>query len=309
MPPVVVAATRHELRLALFRREGGLLGLEEYHAVPLPAGTLAGGALGGPITDAGALGDAVRSLLSRSGSRVHRATLVLPDAWARGMTIDLDTPLPDSPALALEVLRYRMRKIVPFRADELRIAATPIAPLAGQQEGVRMLALLAAENVCAGFEAAFGALGIRIGQVTSSTLARLGALGDGDRLAGLSALASVEAEGFTLVFARAGSPVLWRQKAFTEGLSDADRARLLGAELRLTRTFLAERLAGEALETALLSAPSEVESFWKSVLEDGLARPVAALQSDYLPLAGSPAAAPPVVIAPLVGAVCREIAA
>ncbi|HSM14286.1 MAG TPA: hypothetical protein VLA66_09475, partial [Thermoanaerobaculia bacterium] len=110
-------------------------------------------------------------------------------------------------------------------------------------------------------------------------------------------------------FARAGAPLLWRQKAFTEGLSDEDRARLLGAELRLTRTFLAERLAGETLETALLSAPSEVEGFWKTVLEDGLARPVAALQSDYLPLAGSPAAAPPVVIAPLVGAVCREIAA
>ena len=309
VPPVVVAATRQELRLAVFRRDGRGYELREYHAVPLPAGVFSGGALGGPVADAEALASCVRALLGRSAGRISRASLVLPDAWARGMTVELESALPDAPTQALEVLRFRMRKLVPFRIEELRLAAVPIERLTGQEGGLRALVLLAAENVCAGLESAFAGHGVRLGQVTNSTLARLGGLAREQRLPGLAALASVEPEGFTLVFARDGAPVLWRQKVFTEELLDDDRARLLGAELRLTRTFLAERLAGEGLTAALLSAPAEVEGFWMGVLEEGLAHSVASLQTAHLPLTGASAAAPAAVLAPLVGAACLEIAA
>lgn len=307
MPPVVVEVSARELRFAAFRRERSGYALRELHVAPLAEGTFALGPLGGPVADSAALDAAIGALLARAGTRPRRISLVLPDAWARGMTVELDE-LPRSPELALEVLRFRMRKLVPYRIEELRIAAAPIERVAGQEETLRVLVLLAAEGVCAALERGFEARHVRLGQVTNGSLARLAALAHRGRLPGLAAVAAVEPEGFTLVFARDGAPVLWRQKSFTEGLGDDDRARLLGAELRLTRTFLAERLGGEELTAALLAAPRDVESFWKQVLESGLEHPVVALGEAHLPLESDPAA-PPAVMATLVGAICRELAA
>jgi len=306
VPPAVFAAGRRQLAFASFRRDGREFHLRDYHAVPLPETALAGGTLGGPVNDPPALEAAVAALLARVSAHPQRASLVLPDAWARGMTLELDQ-LPGAPDLALEVLRFRLRKLVPFRAEELRIAAAPIERLAGQQEALRALVLLAAEVVCGAFEKAFAARGVRLGQITNASLARLDGLATHGRLPGLAALASVEPDGFVVVFARDGAPVVWRQKSFTEGLPDEDRARLVASELRLTRTFLAERLSGQSLSAVLLAAPAAVEPFWKGVLEAGLGHPVVALQAAHLPLAG-PVATPVAELSPLLGAACREVA-
>jgi hypothetical protein len=306
VPPVAVAVTRHELALAVFRRGSDGLELRELQRVPLPEETFGGGALGGPVGNAAALGAAARTLLERVSGRPHHLSVVLPDAWVRGMIVELGE-LPEQPGLALEILRFRLRRLVPFRIDELRIAATPIERLSGQEEPVRALALLAAEGVCAAIEHAFAAAGARVGQIVGASLARLEGLAAGGRLPGLTAVAAVESEGFTLLFARDGAPVLWRQKTFSGGLSDEDRARLLAAELRLTRTFLAERLGGEALSAALLAAPATVQPFWERVLAEGLGRPVTVLTADHLPLAEVPPAPGLELLAPLAGATCREV--
>jgi hypothetical protein len=307
VPPVAIAATRRELRMATFRRSAAGLETLAWATVPLPGGVFGSSALGGPVGETAALDTAVRTLVERVGGRHPRASLVLPDAWTRGMTVELGE-LPDDPATRLEVLRFRLRKLVPFRIEELRLAAAPIEKLVGQEEPTRVLALLASEGVCAALESAFAAAGVRLGQVVGATLARLDALAAGGRLPGLAAVASVEPEGFTLVFARDGAPVAWRQKSFTEGLSDDDRERLLAAELRLTRTFLAERLAGEGLSAALLAAPVAVAPFWSRVLEDGLGAPVAPIALEHLPLVSAPPAGVE-ELAPLAGAACREVAA
>jgi hypothetical protein len=307
VPPVAIGIGRRELRYAAFRRTAGRFELRAHHTVPLPDGVFAGGPLGGPVVDAAALETAVGTLLARAGGPPGRISVVLPDAWARGMTVELDE-LPRQRALADEVLRFRLRKLVPFRVDELRLSAAPVELLSGQQEPLRVLVLLAAEAVCAGVETALAAHGVRVGQITNATLARLGALAAGGGLAGVAALAAVEPEGFVLVFARDGAPVLWRQKSFTEGLDDEDRRRLLAAELRLNRTFLAERLGGDRLDAALLAAPASVAPFWSAVFEQGLGHPVAPLSEAQLPL-DSGAAVAAAELAPLLGAAAREVAA
>jgi hypothetical protein len=118
----------------------------------------------------------------------------------------------------------------------------------------------------------------------------------------------VQPEGFTLVFLRDGEPVLWRQKAFTEGISDADRATLLTRELRLTRSFLVDAFGEADAGPLFVAAPREVEPFWTAVLAEGLERPVVALRAEHLPMAAEGVALPIVDVAPLVGAACREIA-
>lgn len=307
MPPHAFAVADGRLAGASFRREGGRFRLVERHAVELPPGALAAGPLGGPVADAAALAAAAGELVGRFARPPQQASLVLPDAWARGLVVELGA-LPARAELRTEILRFRLKKLVPYRVEELRVAAAPIAAVAGQEDPVRALVLYASEPLCAGFEGAFAAAGVRLGQIVGASLARLGALAHGGRLAGLVAIASVEPAGFTLVFARDGEPVLWRQKSFGDGEDGETRAPQLAAELRLTRTFLAERAGAADVDAVVLAAPAEARATWSDALADGLGRPVAALAGDWLPLAAESTGGSDAELAPLVGAVCREVA-
>jgi len=304
--PHAFRVERGRLVYASFRRTGNGVELRESQSLFLPDGVFSDGPLGGPVGDAAALAAAVGTLVGRLDRRPHQASLVLPDTWARALAVELGE-LPSRADLRREVLRFRLKKLVPFRVEELRIVAAPITPLTGQEDPVRALLLFAAEGVCAALEQAFAGAGVALGQVGNASLARLEALAWRGRLPGLAALAAVDPEGFTLIFARDGEPVLWRQKSFTEGLDDADRAPMLEAELRLTRTFLAERLGGATLDAVLLDAPADVRPFWSRVLEQGLERPVALLTPELLPLTGATPVGLGDDLAPLVGAVCREV--
>ncbi len=307
-PPHAFGVGPRGLAYLGLRAGAGGLEVREKQALPFPGRVFGEGALGSPVENETALAEAVRALVGRLAPPPRQASLVLPDRWAHAQVVELGS-LPDRPDLRLEILRFRLRRIVPFRVEDLRIDATPIAPVAGQADPVRALVLCAAEPVVAALERAFAAAGVRLGQIVSESLARLEALRAAGHLAGLAAVTSVGAEGFTLVVTRDGEPVLWRQKGFRDELTLDERARLAVSELRLTSTFLAERF-GDAgsLGGVFLDAPAEVAAPWSSVLEEGLERPVTALGRPHLPLVEAPAGASFTELAPLVGAVCREIA-
>lgn len=307
VPPAVFAVEEGRIRFASFRREPGGFAVRESQGAAIPAGTFASGPLGLPLGSLEALDGALGALVERLAAKPKRASLVLPDGWMRGLVVELGA-LPDRPELRLDVLRFRLKRLVPFRVEELRLDATPIESVVGQEDPVRALVVYAAESVCAAFERAFARHGVHLGQIVNASLARLEALDAAGRVEGLTGLASVERGGFSLVFARGGAPVLWRQKAFTEELGDADRAALLGAELRLTRTFLEERLGGEAPGAIYLAAPPDVEPYWTELLADGLERPVASLGAAHLPLAGELPESSARELATLVGAAAREVA-
>jgi hypothetical protein len=307
VPPFAVALDRERWQGALFSRERGAFALRETQAAPAPAGALDGGPLGGPVADAEALARAATAFVRRFARPPRAASLVLPDAWARGIVVELGE-LPARAELRAEVLRFRLRKLLPFRVEELRLAAVPIVPVAGQEDPVRALVLYAAEGVCAALERGFAAAGVRVGQIVGAALARLGALAHGGRLPGLVALAGVEPSGFTLIVARDGEPVLWRQKSFAVELTEGERAPLLAAELRLTRSFLAERLPGVALDGVVLAAPAALAPLWTGLLEEGLERAVTPLSAALLPLAGERGDLPAAELAALLGAAAREVA-
>jgi type IV pilus assembly protein PilM len=307
VPPFAFAIDGHELRGAAFRRERSGWGLRELHSVPVAVGTLGGGALGGPVTDPEALARAASDLVSRFQSPPRRASLVLPDRWARALVVELGA-FPPQGELRAEILRFRLKKLIPFRVDELRISAVPIASIRGQEDPVRTLCSYAAEGLCSELENAFGAAGVFLGQITNATLARLGATTRESPTDDLTGVATVEDDGFALVFARHGLPVAWRQKSFADGLDENERAPMLAAELRLTRTYLDQRLEGTPLSRVLLAAPGGVEAFWSSMLEDGLAAPVTPLAAADLPLAGPVDVTGLGDLAPMLGVACSEVA-
>jgi hypothetical protein len=321
VPPYVFAVRRKELRFAAFARPvGGAPGLEltELHSLPLPEGLFGSGPLGVPVGESETLAAAVRLLVARVGKPVREASVVLPDSWARNMVVELGE-LPEDPAARLEVLRFRVKRTVPYRVEDLRLEAVALAGpgearpgaagSAGNGEGSgQSLVTLANAAVCGLVEEAFPRCSIRVGQLSGATLATLQALLPGELESGLHGLALVDSDGFNLVLTRGGVPVVWRQKSFTEGLSDADRARLLTSELRLTRTLLLDRFPGETLAAVYLAAPRTVEPFWLQVLAQGLETQPTRLRLEHLGLAADGVGDALAELAPLAGAASREVA-
>jgi len=306
VPPFAVLVEPGRLVGAAFRREGDRMALVERHVEALPPTALGNGPLGAPVDPVGGLREAVAELVRRFSQRPRAASLVLPDIWARGLVVELGD-LPSRSDLRREVLRFRLRKLIPFRVDELRVAASPIEPVRDPKDPVRALVLFAAEAVCSAFEDAFGAAGVTLGHVGPASLARLAALSHRGRLPGTVAVAAVEPDGFTLVVARDGEPVLWRQKSFPADSAEG-RAAQLAPELRLTRTFLAERLSTPEIDGLLVAAAPAVAAEWSEALAGGLGRPAASLEPGFLPLLEVPSRAESRDLALLVGAVCQEIA-
>ena len=319
VPGAVFAIRRRELRLATFvRPEHGATGLQlaELHSLPLPEGLFGSGPLGVPVGEPETLAAALRLLVARLARPIREASVVLPDAWARSLVLELGE-LPEDAAARLEVLRFRIKRMVPYRVEDLRLEAVPLAvepsraAAEGSESGAsapQSLVTFANGALCQLVEEAFTRCGVRVGQISGATLATLQALLRRDPNAGLFGFALVDTDGFQLVLVRDGVPVVWRQKGFTEGLSDADRARLLTAELRLTRTALDERFPGEALTELTLAAPRAVEPFWLQVLAQGLDTQATRLRLDHLGLAAEGVGDALAELAPLAGAASREVA-
>ncbi|MCB1037472.1 MAG: hypothetical protein KDD47_26815, partial [Acidobacteria bacterium] len=131
----------------------------------------------------------------------------------------------------------------------------------------------------------------------------------------LIGLALIQGDGYTLLFARGREPVLHRHKASDGALSYEVREQRVLRDLKLTRTFLDERVPGARLERVLLLSAPEVEDPWSRWLEDGLQSPTERLGEVHLtPLSvqlsrqQAEAAQSWLDIAPLVGASCLETA-
>lgn len=139
---------------------------------PLFGGALVAGLKTPNIMDQEAVVAALKRALDAVGSRDKRLTLVIPDAAARVFLLDFDT-LPSKPAEALPVIRFRLRKLVPFEADD---AAVSYQIMNQTAEETRVLVTAMPRAVLAEYEGAVRLAGYDPGVVMPSTLASLAAL-------------------------------------------------------------------------------------------------------------------------------------
>jgi len=305
VPPHVFALDAKALSFAAFGHGGGGLELLELHAEPLAEGSWTVAPPGLAPADAGAFAERVAALLERASATVRQASLVLPDDWLRAVFVE-HGELPRPAAERDEVLRFKLRRLIPFRPEELRLALLPAAPLAGQQEPGRALVGFANELALARFEEAFARHGVELGQIVSAGLAMSAALlarsAEGDLL-----LLAAGGGAFTVAGWSGGEPVLYRQKAVPADWDEATRREVLVRELRLTRAFVEERLPRVRLPDPVLVVPASEETFWREVVSAGLGRDAAPLGSRALPLAGLAPGADWRELAPLVGAASAEV--
>ena len=307
MPPHVFSLDVESLRYAQILRDRQGYRVRGYRSALLPRDAFQSGLLGGPLRDPAGFEALVGGVVRGVHGGVRAASLVIPDAWLR-VAFAESGELPRNAEQRDEVLRWKLRRLVPFRVDELRVSATEVAPLPRQEEPRRILLGFGIEQLLAQIEAAFAAHGVRLGYISNTSLSLLGALEA--RREETVALALVEEHGYTLVFARGGEPILHRYKAFSGGLPEVGRTGLIVRDLKLTRNFLDEQLPGVPLGRVLLLAPPEQEPLWVDLLSEGLGEPTAPLDGRSLPPLRAEDATVPSWrdLAPMLGAARGEVA-
>lgn len=143
---------------------------------PLFAGAFIPGIKTPNIVDKAAVVAALKRALDAVEARDKRLTVVVPDASARVLILDFDT-LPTKLAEALPVIRFRLRKLVPFEVDD---AAISFQIMHQTDEEIRALVTVMPNAVLTEYEEAVRLAGYEPGVVLPSTLASLAALVQSD---------------------------------------------------------------------------------------------------------------------------------
>lgn len=268
-----------ELVLAHFVRQSGPTPeLQAVRRRELPADTFQDGALGGPLREPAQFHDVVAELQqaadTATGGPVRAAALVLPDRWLRLTFAELED-VPRNPKLREEALRFKLRKQVPFRVEELRVSGARTGD--GDGESTRFLVAFGVERVLAQIEDSFRRAGIHIGMVTNASLGAAHGIRQMQDDTGAFLLLIAHRDGYSLLAHTEDGPALYRYKTFDPALPPADASRLAVRELRLTRSFIEERSlfgAGAGLpEHVLMLAAEASRATWRERLEEALGLP------------------------------------
>jgi type IV pilus assembly protein PilM len=119
------------------------------------------------MADRALVAAAVESALGDVSPKTRDLTLIVPDAATRVLLLDFDT-LPAKKAEALSVVRFRLRKMVPFDVESASVSYQVMADQAGQ---LSVLVTVMPGDVLAEYERAIRDAGYSPGVVLPSTLA------------------------------------------------------------------------------------------------------------------------------------------
>jgi type IV pilus assembly protein PilM len=114
--------------------------------------------------------DALHAALHSVAGRTHDVIAVVPDAAVRVVLLEFDT-LPSDSEEAASVVRFRMKKSLPFDVEKARVSYQARKSNAG----VRVVAAVALSSVVEDYEITFREAGFNPGVVLPSMLAALGA--------------------------------------------------------------------------------------------------------------------------------------
>ena len=241
--PVLAAVEVRSDSLGVLRlgREGGALTVAAATSVELPEGCLKLSMTEPNLEAPEVFRQRLRSALERAGVGPGRVALVLPDPLVRLTLLPPGEALPRGRDQRDELLRFRLRKSVPFEVREAQVACLQDRTGTG---GTVVAAIFG--PVLHGYEDLFRSLGLEPGLVQVSALALLSAAPETDGQDWL--LINWEPGYVTLALVRRGWPLLVRTLT---GASTLD-PREVSREVATTLLYHRERLGGSALGQVLL---------------------------------------------------------
>ncbi len=143
--------------------------LEAVHSQALPAGTVTPGLQHANVSSHDALVTALRDSLAPVAGRSRDITLIIPDASTRILLLDFDT-LPEKPQDADAVVRFRLKKSLPFDVDTSSVSFDRQPA----DEGIRVVAAVTPKSVLEEYESVVRDAGYNPGAVMPSMIAALG---------------------------------------------------------------------------------------------------------------------------------------
>ena len=119
---------------------------------------------------------AMEGVGARSNARNSDLTLVIPDGAVRVLLLDFDA-LPGKLTEALPIVRFRLKRLVPFDTDEAMVS---FQVMSSSRSAVRVLAVAIPRDVLADYETVAREAGFEPGAVLPSTLAALAGLAESE---------------------------------------------------------------------------------------------------------------------------------
>jgi type IV pilus assembly protein PilM len=192
-PPIALEISPDHIAGARWTRTGGL---DSFAIEPLPQGALVASAVEANIVNPEALKAAVSSVATKLRAKNEDAALLLPDPVVRVFVQHFDQ-FPRSPQEAEPILRWKLKKSVPFEADETVISYMRQAP---REDGVDVVTALARLRIIREYEGLAEAADLYPGVVLSSSLAAVTLLDDHKP----ALLARISAGSLTTAIVRGG---------------------------------------------------------------------------------------------------------
>ena len=158
-------------RVVAARSADKAFALESATEQDLPTGALVPGLQQANLASRQAIVDGLRDALGIVAGRSRDVVLVIPDATTRIMLLDFDT-LPDKLADAEGVVRFRLKKSLPFDIDQSTVSFDRQAA----DKGLRVIAAVTPRSIIEEYESAVREAGYNPGTLIPSMIAALGAV-------------------------------------------------------------------------------------------------------------------------------------
>jgi len=245
-PAVAVDIAPGRVAVTRVERRGGAPLLSAHAVEPLPAGAVSG-ALGAPnMPDVGVVAAAVERACAAAGGRAGHVCLVVPDSIARVSIVRFET-VPARAADLDELIRWQVKKTMPFPLDEAVVAATPGA-VAG--DGQEYIVTVARRDVVEQYEQACARAGSHAGVVDLATFNVVNAVLAGERASrGDWLLVHAAPSYVSLAVLRDGHLIFYRTRGEESEGSIADL-------VHQTAMYYEDRLQGRRFTRVLLAGAS-----------------------------------------------------
>jgi len=219
----------------------------------LPHGWFELGPVGVLHVDRATLEGALAGLVAELEKVPARASLVVPNCWVRSLVVEVGE-LPRNRAEAEELLRWKLKKLLPCRPEEARLDFVPLP------DNGRVWTVLGLEKPLAVTEEVFAGRGIAVGRLEPVALTLLSLLPP-DPAPQL--LLSLDPRTFAAILVGNGAVRLVRHKLLPGAGAAAEAAVL--RELAATLAYVRERQNPAGPLTVLVA--TDVETLRSSVLQ------------------------------------------
>ena len=264
-PSLVAEITSTHVAAAQWSKVGGHL--EAYAVEPLPIGAVMASPVDANVIQPEAVRGALRKVLNRVPLRGAPIVLLIPDPVVRVFILPFET-LPRSADEALPLLRWRLKKSVPFDVDETVVSWMRQT---GKEGALEVVTAVARQRIVREYEDVLTPLDAKSKVILSSTLAVLPLLSD----SGSTLLVRMCGKTMTTVITRDGNLSIYRSAEMSNDAATLDAQSMLD-EIFPAVAFYQDTSGGSPDRTLITGFGTREELFRRALAEE-LKNPVGTL--------------------------------